>query len=64
MLLKQETEHDEIYQDTWEARGNEQLADVEKDVLSTVFCYVRYTMGMEKNYFGMENNLTLPFLAN
>ena len=64
-LLKQELEHDEIFEDTWEARENEWLTYVKKDVLSTAFCYARYTMGMEElTGFGMKNSLTLPSLAN
>ena len=64
-LLKKELEHDEIYEDTWEAKENEWLPYVKNDVLSTVFCYARYTMGVEElTNFGMKNSLTLPSLAN
>ena len=64
-LLKKELEHDEIYEDTWEARENEWLPYVKNDVLSTALCYARYTMGMEELIeFGMKNSLTLPSLAN
>ena len=64
-LLKKELEHDEIFEDTWEARENEWLPYVKNDVLSTAFCYARYTMGMEElTEFGMKNSLTLPSLAN
>ena len=35
-LLKQETEHVEIHEDTWKARDNEGLPYVKNDVLSTV----------------------------
>ena len=64
-LLKQELDHDEIYEDTWEARENEWLPYVKNDVLSTAFCYARYTMGMEElTNFGVKNSLTLPSLAN
>ena len=64
-LLKKELEHDEIYEDTWEEKENEWLSYVKKDVLSTAFCYGRYTMGMEElTEFGMKNSLTLPSLAN
>ena len=53
-LLKKELGHDEIYEDTWEARENEWLPYVKNDVLSTVFCYAKYTTGMEKiTGFGM-----------
>ena len=45
-LLKKELKHDDIYEDTWEARENEWLPYVKNDVLSTAFCYARYTMGV------------------
>ena len=64
MLLKQEVEHDEIFEDTWEARENEWLPYVKNYVLSSAFSYARYTMGMEElTGFGLKNNLTLPGLA-
>ena len=64
-LLKKELEHDEIYEDTWEAEENEWLPYVKNDVLSTAFCYARYTIGMEElTGFGMKNSSTLPSLAN
>ena len=64
-LLKKDLEHDEVYEDTWEARENEWLPYVKNDVGSTAFCYARYTMGMEEiTGFGMKNSLTLPSLAN
>ena len=64
-LLKQELEREEVYEDTWESKENEWLPYVKNDVLSTAFCYARYTMGMEQLAgFGMKNSLTLPSLAN
>ena len=64
-LLKKELEHDEIFEDTWEARENEWLSYVKNDVLSTAFCYAKYAMGMEElTELGMKNSLTLPSLAN
>ena len=64
-LLKKELEHDEIYEDTDEAKENEWLPYVKNDVLSIAFCYARYTMGMEElTKFGMKKSLTLPSLAN
>ena len=64
-LLKKELEHDEIYEDTWEEKENEWLPYVKSDVISTAFCYARYTMGMEeKTGFDMKNSSTLPSLAN
>ena len=65
LLLKQEMEHDEIYEDTWEEKENECLPYVKNDVLSTAFCYARYRMVMEElTNFVMENSLTLPSLAS
>ena len=49
LLLKQEMEHDEFYEDTWEEKENEWLPYVKNDVLSTAFCYNRYTIGGWKN---------------
>ena len=64
-LLKQEMEYDEFYEDTREENKNEWLPFVKNDVLSTVFCYARYTMGMEEiTNFGKKNSLTLTSLAN
>ena len=65
MLLKQELQQNEIFEELWEARENEWLAYVKDDVLSTAFRYARYTTGMEElSIFGMKNCLTLPSLAN
>ena len=64
-LLKQDLERDEIYEDTWEEKENETLPYVKNDVISTAFCYARYTMGVEElTNFGMKNSLTSPSLAN
>ena len=64
-LLKQELEHDEIYEDTWEAKESEWLPYVKNDVLSTAFRYARYTKVMkELTGFGMKNSLTLPSSAD
>ena len=64
-LLKQELEHDEIFEDNWEEKEIEWLPYLKNDVLSTAFSYARYSKGMEKlTGFGMKNSLTLPSLAN
>ena len=64
-LLKQGFEHDETYEDTWEAREQERLPYVKNNILPTAFCYARYTMSLELlTDFGMKNSLTLPSLAN
>ena len=47
-LLEQEIDHDEFYGDTWEDKEDECLPYVKNDVLSTAFCYARYTIGMRK----------------
>ena len=64
-LFKQESELDEIYEDTWENEENEWLPYLKNDVLSTAFSYAIYTMAMEElTGFGMKNPTTLPSLAN
>ena len=64
-FLKQEVEHDEIYEDTWEEKENEWLPYHKNDMLSNPFSYARYAKVMEKlTGFGMTNSLTLPSLAN
>ena len=65
ILMKQEIDHDEIYEDTCEEKENEWLGYVKNDVLSTVFCYARYTKGLE-NWQDLvwKKSLTLPSLAN
>ena len=64
-LLKQQMDHYEIYEDTWEDKGNEWLPYLENDVLSKAFSYARNSKGMEKETgFGMKNSSTLPSLAN
>ena len=58
-LLKQELEHDELFEDTWEKKENEWLPYLKNDVLSTAFSYARYSKGMkELTGFGMKNSLT------
>ena len=64
-LLKQELEHDGIFEVIWEKKENEWLPYLKNDVLSTAFSYARYSKGMEElTGFGMKNSLTLPSLAN
>ena len=64
-LLKQELEHDEIFEDNWEEKENEWLPYLRNDVLSIAFSYARYSKGKEElTGFGMKNSLTLPSLAN
>ena len=47
-LLKQELEHDEIFEDNWEEKENQWLPYLKNDVLSTAFSYARYSKGMEE----------------
>ena len=64
-LLKQELEHDEIFEENWEEKENQRLPYLKNDVLSTAFSYARYSKGIEElTGFGMKNSLTLPSLAN
>ena len=64
-LLKQELEHDEIFEDKWEEKENQWLPYLKNDVLSTTFSYARYSKGMEElTGFEVQNCLTLPSLAN
>ena len=47
-LLQTEFEHDEIYENTWEAKENEWLPYLRHNVLSTGFSYARYSKGNEE----------------
>ena len=40
-LLKQEMEHDEIYEGAWETKEDEWLSYLKTDELATAFCYAR-----------------------
>ena len=58
-------EHDEVFEDTREARENEKLPYIKNDVFWNAFCYARFTMGMEElTGFGRKNSLALDSLAN
>ena len=49
-------DHAEMCEDTWE-KEKEWLPYLKNDVLSTAFCYARYTTGMEAStVFGMKHN--------
>ena len=64
-LLKQKLEHDEVYEDNWEKKGNEWLPYIKNHMLSIAFSYARYAKGIEElTSFGMKTLLTLPSLAN
>ena len=57
-LLKQELEHDEIFEDNWEEKENEWLPYLKNDVLSTAFSYAKYSKGMEElTGFGMTKTV-------
>ena len=64
-LLKQEMDHDDVYEDTWEDKENEYLPYLESDVLSTAFSYDRYAKGKEElRSLGLKKSTTLAKLAN
>ena len=65
-LLKKELEHDEIYEDTWEARENEWLLYVKNTYyqLLSVMLDIPWVWKEELTGFGMKNTLNLPSLAN
>ena len=55
LLLKEDIEIDEIYEETWEVKENEWLPYVKNDVLSTAFCFARYILSMDElTSFGMK----------
>ena len=57
-------EHDEIYEDTWEAREKEWLPSVQNNVSSTAFCYARYKMRMGKSTdFGVKNSFNFTVVS-
>ena len=57
--------HDEIFEVTGEDKEHEWLPYLKNDVLSTLFCYAKYSKGIaEVTGFGMKISLTLPSLAN
>ena len=63
-FLKKELERDEVYEDNWEEKKNEWLPYSKADVLSTGFCYAKYTMAMENLIgFGMKNLIRIFSLA-
>ena len=58
-------DHDENYEDTWEAKELEWIVFLKNDVLSTALSHAIYSKGMEElTGFGMKNSKTLPSLAN
>ena len=64
LLSKQEIDHDEIHENSWENK-DEWLPYLKNDVLSTASSYSRYTKGMENlTAFEMKDSLTLLGLAN
>ena len=58
-------EYNEIYEDTWAAREKEWSPYVKNDVISTAFCYARFTKVLEDlTNFSMKNSKTLLSLPN
>ena len=63
-LLKTETNHNEVYSDTWKDKKSEWLPYVKNDVLCTAFSYARYIKAMEEiTGFSMKDCLSLPGLG-
>ena len=57
-------DRDETYEDAWENKENECLPYLKNDVMSTAFCYDRYSKRMEElTRFSMKNSLPLSSLA-
>ena len=53
-----------MFEDTREAKEHEWLPYVKNDLLSTIFCFARCTLGMDElTNFARKNSLTLPSLA-
>ena len=62
--LLNESDHDEVFEDTWESQKDGWLDYVKNEVPSTNFSYARYCRDMEQTTgFCMKNNLTLPSLG-
>ena len=63
--LKQELQHEKIYENNCGKKENEWLPYLKNDILLTAFSNARYTMAMEElTGFVMKISLTLPSLAN
>ena len=63
-LMKQEMNHIEIYEDTWESKRGEWEPYSRMDILSLAFIYARYSMNMSSiTGFGMKDCLSLPSLG-
>ena len=61
LLLKQDMDDDEIYEDAWEDKETEWLPHLKNDVLSTSFRNAKYSKRMEElTGLGLNNSLTLP----
>ena len=63
-LIKQEMNHNEIYEDTWESKRSEWEPYLKTDILSLAFIYARYSMNMSSiTGFGMKDCLSLPSIG-
>ena len=57
-------DHDGIYGHIWDEKQKHGCLILKIEVLSTAFCYARYSKGTEElTNFGMENSISLPALA-
>ena len=62
-LKKQEMDHNEIYEDTWESERSEWEPYWKMNILSLAFIYARYSMNVFSiTGFGMKNCLSQPSL--
>ena len=58
-VIKQEMDHNEVYEETWENKKKKWLPYLKDDMLSTVFSNAKSSKGMqEKTEFGMKNSIT------
>ena len=63
-LMKQEMDHNEIYEDTWECKRREWEPYLKMDILSLAFIYARDSMNMSSiTGFRMKDCLSLPSLG-
>ena len=63
-VLKQEIDHTEIYEDTWEAQRDIWEPYLRMDILTLAIIYARYSLNMESiTGFGMKDCLSLPSLG-
>ena len=63
-VLKQEIDHTEIYEDTWESQRDIWEPYLRMDILTLAIIYARYSLSMKEiSGFGMKDCLSLPSLG-